>query len=60
MLFHIIDNKKECNSIFVNDHIDKHPDYTMLSKTWSFDSSLLDHNIDFASLYVGGKNIFLI
>jgi hypothetical protein len=57
MLFHIIDNKKECNSIFVNDHIDKQPDYSMLSKTWSFDSSLLDHNIDFASLYVGGKNI---
>ena len=57
MLFQIIDNKQECASIYSNNNIISNPDYNSLSKTWDYNSVLEGYNIEYASLYVGGKNI---
>ena len=57
MLFQIIDNKQECASIYSNNSIIPNPDYNSLSMTWDYNSVLEDYNIEYASLYVGGKNI---
>ena len=57
MLFQIIDNKQECASIYSNNSIISNPDYNSLSMTWDYNSVLEEYDIEYASLYVGGKNI---
>ena len=57
MLFQIIDNKQICPSIYSNKQIVNVPEYESLTKTWSYNSSLKDYDIDYASLYVNGKSL---
>lgn len=57
MLFHIIDSKQKCKSVYTENRIDKDPNYKLLSKTWSYNPTLKDYDIEFASLYTGGKTI---
>ena len=57
MLFQIIDNKQICSSIYSNKQIINDPDFDSLTQTWSYNSSLKDYDIDYASLYVNGKSL---
>ena len=57
MLFQIIDNKQICSSIYSNKQIINDPEYDSLTQTWSYNSSLKDYDIDYASLYVNGKSL---
>ena len=57
MLFQIIDNKQICPSIYADKKIINDPEYNSLTKTWSYNSSLKDYDIDYASLYVNGKSL---
>ena len=57
MLFEIIDQKQQCKNIVLNNQIISNPDYNELSKTWSYHSSLKDHDIDYACLYTEGKTL---
>ena len=58
MLFQIIDNKQICSSIYSNKQIINDPEYDSLTQTWSYNSSLKDYDIDYASLYVNASVIF--
>lgn len=57
MLFQILDDKKYCVGIYCNDEIiyDNLPD--TLAKTWSYAGFLENRNIEYANLYVGGKQL---
>ena len=57
MLFQIIDNKQICSSIYSDKQIINDPEYGSLTQTWSYNSSLKDYDIDYASLYVNGKSL---
>jgi len=57
MLFQTIDNKQQCSSIYSNNQIISEPEYNKLSKTWAYDSSLKDYDIQYAYLYTQGKNL---
>jgi len=57
MLFHIIDKKQECPSVYADKAIIKHPEYNKYSKTWSYSPVLKDYDIEYASLYIKNNNI---
>ena len=57
MLFHIIDKKQECPSVYANKTIIKQPEYNKFSKTWSYSPALKDYDIEYASLYAQNLNI---
>lgn len=56
MYFEVLDNKIECYGFYYDGQI--HNEITQNHKyTWSYSSHLAGKQIDFASLYVGGKDI---
>lgn len=58
VLFQIIDHKDFCDSIFLNNRIEKSPtDMSGLSDTWSYHPRLRNLPIQYASIYAGGKNL---
>jgi hypothetical protein len=57
MLFQIIDNKRACPNIYLNNKIVSDPDYSNLTGTWAYDPMFSKHDIKYASLYVEGDNL---
>ena len=57
MLFEIIDPKQNCKNIYLNNTILSDPNYDELSKTWAYNSILKDYEVQYGSLYAGGKTI---
>ena len=57
MLFEIIDQKQNCKSIYSDSKIHVDPDYSDLSMTWAYNAVLKDYDIQYASLYSGGKTL---
>jgi len=56
LLFQTLDDKKECIAVYSDGALLKElPD--SLSKTWNYSSFLEDRDIEYASLYVGGKTL---
>jgi len=57
MLFQIIDNKRACPNIYLNNKIVSDPDYSNLTGTWSYDPMFNKHDIKYASLYAEGDSL---
>ena len=57
MIFQTLDDKSECVGVYVDGrlHFDKIPDN--LTKTWKYTGSIGDHDVEYAWLYAGGKNL---
>jgi len=56
MLFQTLDDKKNCVAVYLDQKLIKEvPD--SLTKTWSYSAFLKGRNIDYAQLYVEGKNL---
>ena len=57
MLFEIIDQKQYCKNIYSDNQIISDPDYTQLSRTWNYHTSLKECEIEYAFLYSLGKTL---
>tara|TARA_B100000287_G_scaffold435324_1_gene503072 strand:+ start:1491 stop:2675 length:1185 start_codon:yes stop_codon:yes gene_type:complete len=57
MLFQTLDDKKECVGVFYNGELQFKEVPPDLSKTWSYSNFLNDRDIEYASLYCGGKTL---
>lgn len=57
MLFQTLDDKKDCVAIFINNSLKSDVDLKELKKTWTYNAFLKGQDIDYASLYVEGKNL---
>lgn len=57
MLFQTLDDKKDCVAVFINDSLNSDVDLKQLKKTWAYNAFLKGQDIDYASLYVEGKNL---
>ena len=57
MYFQTLDDKRDCKGVFYNGdfYFDKLP--RNLDLTWSWSAHLEDYNVDFAELWVSGKDI---
>ena len=57
MTFQTLDDKRDCRGVFYNGdfYFDKLP--RNLDLTWSWSKHLEDYNVDFAELWVSGKDI---
>ena len=55
--FQAIDDKNECIGVYANGklYFDELPDN--LGRTWKYSGSIRDPNVEYASLYAGGKNL---
>ena len=57
MIFQTLDDKQECVGVYVdgNLHFDSIPEG--LTKTWKYTGSVQDDAVEYAWLYIGGKNL---
>ena len=57
MIFQLLDDRKECYGIYTNNEFiyDRIPDN--ITGTWGWDSRLLLHDIDYASIYSNGRTM---
>jgi len=57
MLFQTLDDKKNCVAVCVDQKLIKDEIPENLTKTWSYSAFLKGKNIDYAQLYVEGRNL---
>ena len=57
MLFQSLDDKEKCVGVYCDGRLSYDPDYTNLTKTWSYSPALKHEEIDYAFLYCGGKGL---
>jgi len=57
MIFHSIDSKQKCKTIFSNDEVIPFPDYDKLTGTWDYNLDHPNTDIQYAKLYLDGKSL---
>ena len=57
MIFQAIDDKTECIGVYVDGkmHFDGIP--TNLTRTWKYTGSITDPDVEYASIFAGGKSL---
>ena len=57
MLFQVLDEKKDCVSVYLDGKILRDPSFENLTKTWRWTLSVGENEVECAFLYANGKNL---